>query len=363
MTTDPKETWPSIFPKFKPRPPWLGGFLQTGRSRLFRIQEHDLGKFRSKSLRLPTNDDSGDVLTADLLSPPEGPSHPWPLIVLLHGLGGTSQSSYIRSCAKTLLSEGHRVLRLNFRGAGNSAERCESIHHPGRSEDVSAVFDAVQNDPKYADELNNGVLLVGFSLGGSVLLRFLAQQPQNVPISAAVTVSAPLNLQATSKELLRVSRRPIQRYLLSKMKSEVLRENSCLTQQEREAVRAVGSVWDFDKEFTSKHCGFDSVEQYYSENSAAPVLSEIDVKTYLIYAKSDPVVPSDSYENFDWNNYPNLNPVIVDDGGHVGFHGKGDSARWHERCIGIVARQSEKSPLPLANENGDRLREDLQVNH
>ncbi|OYP36393.1 YheT family hydrolase [Rhodopirellula sp. MGV] len=366
MTTSSRETWQTIFPEFHPKPPWLGGFLQTGRTRMFRVQERDLRKFQSKSLQLPTTDDTGDVLTADLMSPPEGPSHPWPLVVLLHGLGGTSQSSYIRSCAKTLLDEGHRVLRLNFRGAGSSAERCQSIHHPGRSEDVSAMFEAVRQDPKYADELQNGVLLVGFSLGGSVLLRFLAEQAKDVPISAAVTISAPLNLEATSRELLRMTRRPIQRYLLGKMKREVLRENSCLSEKERATVRSVKSVWEFDEQFTSKHCGFDSVEEYYKENSAAPVLSNIDVDTYLIYANSDPIVPKQSYANVPWDRYPKLHPVIVNDGGHVGFHGKGDSARWHERCVGILARQSERSiadQKQSANIHRNCPRQDLQVNH
>ncbi|MDM4018578.1 YheT family hydrolase [Roseiconus lacunae] len=367
MDTDPNEPWRAIFPPFHPKPPWYGGYLQTARSRLFRLQERDLSDYRVKSLRMPTSDDTGDVLTADLLSPPEGPRHPWPLIVLLHGLGGTSQSSYIRSCAKTLLSEGHRVLRLNFRGAGNSAERCQSIHHPGRSEDLTHVFDAVRKDPKYSSELNHGVLLVGFSLGGSVLLHFLANEPEGVPISAAITVSAPLDLAATSRELSQLSRRPIERYLLGKMKKEVLRENSCLTDEERVAVRSANSVWQFDERFTSKHCGFETVDEYYAKNSAERVLDQIDVKTYLIYANSDPVVPSETYAKIDWQSNARLQPVIVDDGGHVGFHGRDDDARWHERCIGIVARRSEAANdqpvLGCTNQDGNRRGQNLQVYH
>ena len=135
-------------------------------------------------------------------------------------------------------------------------------------------------------------------MGGSVLLRFLGDSSRRTDESSiedgdesaresplgilgAVTVSAPLDLSATSKCLGRPSRWVYQQYLLSKMRSQALHEDAELTAEERKAVKAARSIWAFDETFTAPRCGFDDVNDYYESYSAKSKLAQIDVPTLL----------------------------------------------------------------------------------
>ncbi|MAT14810.1 MAG: hypothetical protein CMJ46_06015 [Planctomyces sp.] len=329
---------PFGLPQFKAVPPFYGGMSQTALTWLRRVPEDALDQFHRQKLNLPVEDGTGDCLSAEFLRPQSRTAHERPLIVLLHGLGGTSQSVYIRSAANFLCSQGHRVVRLDFRGAGNSADQCSQIHHPGRYSDLSALFNAVGQSPSFQSELEAGVVLAGFSLGGSVLLNYLARENLDDRIRGAVSISAPLDLRSTSLCLNRPTRWPFQKYLLKKMKSEVKKQNLDLSAEERRAVEKTSSVWDFDENFTAPRAGYSDVDSYYAENSAGPQLSKINIPTLLLFAFDDPMIDGQGYLDRKWDENPCLIPAIVKDGGHVGFHARPGTlphgaTRWHETCI------------------------------
>lgn len=357
---------PDWVPGFIPRPPWWGGNLQTIASKL---QPTDsLGnRFSAEEYVLPLNDDTGDCLAATLYSSDSRlgsePRHenmpPQPVIVLLHGLGGTSQSSYIQSTADYLLKQGHRVMLVDFRGAGDSASHCDRLHHPGRSQDVASLLEAI--DDETGRQLREAkVILVGYSLGGSVLLTFLAKsgveaatvqvdeaatektdEPIDAPVGilGAVTVSAPLDLAATSKCLGRVTRWPFQQYLLTRMRDQALAEGADLTEAEKQAVSTARSVWEFDETFTAPRCGFDRVTDYYEAYSAGARLASIKVPTLLIYALDDPFVPAGQYHERNWEKLTHLQPLIVPSGGHAGFQTSDFDSSWHDHCIDRFVRR------------------------
>ena len=109
------------FPEFRPRLPWWSGDLQTCRNQVAG-RPVDLSEFRSRRLRLPTSDGSGDCQQAVLSFPAAG-ARRLPLL-LLHGLTGSEDSYYLRASARHFLRHGHPVLRVNLRGAGPSGTAC-----------------------------------------------------------------------------------------------------------------------------------------------------------------------------------------------------------------------------------------------
>lgn len=341
VDTRSQHSWKSEleFPEYQPKTPWFGGHGQTLRTKLHRPGEPS-EDHESESLVLPLRDGTGDALSGVLVRPhrPKSERDPTPLVVLLHGLGGTSQSTYMKLSARYLLSEGHRVLMLNFRGAGTSAKHCDRMHHPGRTEDITALLHSLQRHDEYG-LLRHGTVLVGYSLGGNVLLKFLGELAEaedkfgETPIKGAVTVSAPLNLESTARCLRQPSRWIYQQYLLRRMRQQVLREGAEVSDSERKAVRDARSVWEFDKQFTSPRCGYETVEDYYRDNSALRFLPKINLPTLLIYGTDDPFVPAGDYQSFDWDKYAWLNPLIRKSGGHVGFYSRGLPTAWHNLCI------------------------------
>lgn len=353
---------PDWVPKFCTKPSFWGGHLQTLSQKFLRIRDLT-SHFQSTRHELPLNDGTGNYLIGmvyepnQLLVPDE--KRPSPLIALLHGLGGTSQSRYIQSTADFLLRQGHRVLLIDFRGAGHSAESTDQLHHPGRTEDIARLLTAV-DDATAARLRKSGVVLVGYSLGGSVLLKFLAEsslsvrsdsfatavnegdirdQETDLGILGAVTVSAPLDLAGTATCLGQTSRWVYEQYLLKKMRRQAMADGADVSAEERECVAAASSIREFDRVFTSRRCGFETVEEYYESYSAGPKLGRIDMPTLLIHAEDDPFVPAAQYREIDWSSLPQLQPLLVPSGGHCGFQCQLQDGSWHDHCIDLFVRR------------------------
>lgn len=353
---------PDWAPEFCTRPPYWGGHLQTLSQKFLRTRELAT-HFEATRHELPLDDGTGNHLIGMVFEPnqlliPEE-KRPSPLIALLHGLGGTSQSNYIQSTADFLLRQGHRVLLIDFRGAGSSAESTDQLHHPGRTEDIARLLTAV-DDATAARLRKSGVVLVGYSLGGSVLLKFLAESSlcvrsdsfakamneedirdhdTELGILGAVTVSAPLDLADTAACLARPSRWVYEQYLLKKMRKQAMAEGADVSAEERERVAAASSIREFDRVFTSRRCGFETVQEYYESYSAGPKLAKIDLPTLLIHAVDDPFVPAGQYHAIDWSSLPQLQPMLVPSGGHCGFQCRNPNGSWHDHCIDQFVRR------------------------
>ena len=297
----------------------------------------------AERLEIPTSDGTGDRLASDLFLPDASSGTPRPdrpLIVLLHGLGGDAESAYMRGCLSDLLGAGLRVVALNFRGAGRSHETCSEYLHPGRTGDVRALLTYLEEDTG-RDLLASGVILCGFSLGGSILLKALAtSDPETLGgVRAAVTVSAPLDLAACSRCLGRKRNHLYEAYLLKRMRDQIHLSPGGLTADELAAVEAASTVWEFDETFTAPRRGFDSVEAYYHEDSAGWRLGRIAVPTLLLVADDDPFVPLETYEGFDWEAHPHLTRKRTPTGGHTGFLCDSGPA-YHSRCLVALAERA-----------------------
>lgn len=320
-----------MFPRFEERAPWWGGDLQTLRNYLVppRI---DLSAYDQRRLLLPMADDSGDRLVAYLNRPARGVKRP--LVVLIHGLTGCSESRYVLASAEHFLELGHPVLRLSLRGAGPSRAYCRFQYHAGSSRDLRDALAALPQAVKA-----NGLLLVGFSLGGNMLIKYLAEHGASGGVRAAAAVSAPLDLVVAIERMLEPRNAAYQLYLLTRMKVESTTPPARLSAAERRAALTARTVFQFDDRFTAPRNGYAGALDYYRRTMALDFLSGVTVPTLLIHAEDDPWIPSGTYRAFDWSSNRYLTPLLAAGGGHVGFHGRDHEVPWHNRCISTYFRE------------------------
>ncbi len=314
---------------FSARAPWWGADLQTLRNFVVggapKLPAHE-----SERVSLPLHDESGDVLSGLLNRPAASTSAgDKPLVVLIHGLSGSEESSYMLFSAGYWLSRGHPVLRLNLRGAGPSRPTCAQQYHAGRTGDLRDVLAGLPQSLTAP-----GLLLVGFSLGGNMLLKFLAEHGKGFPIVAAASVSAPIDLAAASARFLDARNWFYHRHLLGNMKRECFDGPVAVSASERETIMACRSILEFDERVVAPRNGYRDAAHYYAENHARRFLAEIEIPTLLVHALNDPWIPSYSYTSFPWKQNPSLHPVLAASGGHVGFHGRGSTTPYYDGCFG-----------------------------
>lgn len=312
-------------PAFRPRFPWWGGDLQTIAGRL--IGPITLAPHATERLRFALPDGTGDTLLASLdrsATPRPGA----PLVILIHGLTGCEESLYIQSMARLLLDRGNPVLRLNLRGAGPSRALCGQHYYAGRSQDFRALLSMLP------DELTgDGIVAVGYSLGGAMLLKYLGEEGAATPLKAAATVCAPIDLAETCRNMMRLRNQLYHRYILGLMKAEATGEGAVVSAAEHAAIMGSRSVWDYDDFFIAPRYGFASAEDYYERCRPTRFLDAIRIPTLVLAALDDPWIPGRLYRAYDWRANPSLTPLLPDHGGHVGFHGTGSRQPWSDLVV------------------------------
>lgn len=314
------------FPPFRARLPWWGADLQTIRNQI--RPAPDLSAWPADSIEIPLED--GDLLAATL-SRPGGGGAGRPLMVLLHGLTGDQDSSYVRATAAALLAAGFPVLRANQRGAGPTLARCRRFYHAGRSADLAHLLEHVP-----AAQTSAGSVLVGYSLGGNVVLKLLGELgagAANLGIRAGVSVSAPIELSAAADRIEARRNRLYQDWLVRRMRADVRALGGGDHPFNQPWLDGIRSVRDFDDKVVAPWNGWADAAEYYRVNSARQFLPRIAVPSLIIHARDDPWIPATPYDGVDWAAHGALTPLLAPGGGHVGFHGAGHRVAWHDRCI------------------------------
>jgi predicted alpha/beta-fold hydrolase len=314
-----------MIPVFTPRASWLGPDLQTLRNML-RPPRARLARFASDRLVLPMADGSGDQLAAVLQHPVERRAPP---VILIHGLSGGEDSPYMQVSAAALLERGHPVVRLNLRGAGASRPLCRFQYYAGRTSDLRDALAAL--DPALTAD---GVFVMGFSLGGNLLLKFLGEQGTAAPIRAAATVSAPIDLAAAARRILMRRNGVYHWNLLRAMKIEATTPAAELAPSERVAIEGARTIVEFDDRFVAPRNGFRGAADYYARNSSEQFLPAIRVPTLVVHAFDDPWIPPNAYRRVRWADNHHLHPAFSPGGGHVGFHARDSQLPWHDVVVG-----------------------------
>jgi predicted alpha/beta-fold hydrolase len=319
-------------PPFRERAPWLGGDLQTLRN-IVRPSPPDLPG--GERLLLPVS--GGDRLAARLDRPAGTIARP--LIVLVHGLAGSEASGPVVASARHLAGQGWPVLRLNLRGALPSRPTAAGHYHAGRTEDLA---EAMRGLP--ADLTRYGIVLLGHSLGGNLVLKFMGEGGQDLPVLAAVAVSTPIDLAATCARMMTRRNFVYQYYVLDAMKREALAPGAAVSAAEGAAIAAAKNVYEFDDRFIAPRFGYRDAQDYYETNAARHFLAGIARPTLILHALDDPWIPAACYTAIDWPRLPMIEAVLTPRGGHLGFHGRGSRVPWHDRVTAWwLARRFRRS--------------------
>ncbi|WP_232056742.1 hydrolase [Methylomonas rhizoryzae] len=292
---------------------WLGNpHWQTIYPALLRAP---LTLFRTRE-RLPTPDQ--DFLDLDWYG--ETGSD---VVIILHGLAGSSESQYVTSLQHLLRQQGFASVALNFRGCSGQPNRLARSYHSGDTGDLNIVYRRLRHRFPQAK-----LSAVGFSLGGNVLLKWLGEQGEQLDLTAAVAVSVPLVLSECADRMDSGFSKFYSAYLLAELRRYIGKKRVFLDAQgldaEAEKLRNLGdlrrlkSFWQYDDQVTAPLHGFAGVDDYYRRSSSRQFLGRIAVPTLLIQAEDDPfmtraVLPAPAEL---------AAPVtleLYDRGGHVGF--------------------------------------------
>ncbi len=316
-------------PLFEPRFPWIGGDLQTLRNSFV----HKPASLEPDERILAPIDVGAINIAAN--HPEEGVALNRAL-VLVHGLGGGEDSSYMVSAARSFLNSGYSVYRMSYRGVGPSAETSQGPYSAGLTSDLRAVLRRVGKHRP-----DSTIYLMGFSLGGQLSLRMLGEGdvPGSAPgkisgnapggVAACVTVSAPLDLATSQKKLERRRNHFYSRYVVDNMKNDLAGLSHPKVKVDP---KMLTSVWAFDQHVIAPVFGFKSAADYYARVSCLPLLNRIDTPTLAVHAADDPWIPVEDYRRAVWPDNAPAGAVITPSGGHVGFHVSGDKKPWHEQA-------------------------------
>ncbi len=341
------------FEDFQQRFPWIGGDLQTLRD-TFRtdVLPKDDGEILKIPVPLLPNtyriDESSKLIA--YLNKPKDKENTRGLVLLLHGLGGSSRRSGLRRMSENLVEAGFAVLRLNLRGADPGRELAAGTYAANCNSDLCQVFKYARSICKSIgdnEKSNNRYIPlfgVGLSLGGTILLNASLHLGtdlsfQEPVLDGLVCVSSPLDLNACSKSIELPRNRIYQSWLLHRLIKQTLADPFGISDIERENLllrnnfgfTRISSIKDFDRIITAPRWGYKNVDEYYKNASPLGDLLQNPLsipRTLLVQSKDDPWVPSKAVECLRKElllkgkyNSSKIEFLITTNGGHNGFHG------------------------------------------
>jgi len=261
-------------------------------------------------------------LTMERLTLPDGDfidlawtkSKPDKIVIVLHGLEGSIDSSYAKGMLAAINKKGWLGVFMHFRGCSGEHNLKDRSYHSGETGDIRFLVETLR---KRHPETTLSAL--GFSLGGNALLKYLGEYKDNSHLKVAVTVSVPYLLSNSAAKLEKGFSRIYQRHLLNRLVNKTLSKF-----KDREApinttdIKSWNTFLLFDHHITAPIHGFKSGNDYYEQSSSRQYLKKITTPTLLIHSKDDPFMSVDAIPNKD-----DLSESVIlelsDHGGHVGF--------------------------------------------
>jgi len=202
-------------------------------------------------------------------------------LILVHGLEGSSAAGYARSLAQAALEAGYAVHRYNMRSCGGTEHLSgTTLYHSGQTSDLLAVVRQLQGRAP--------IFLVGFSLGGNIVLKLAGELGESARalIAGVAAASTPIDLAACVRQLERPANFIYSIRFLSRLKRRVrLKERLTPGLFRLQNLNRVKSIYQFDDEFTALNFGFGTADNYYATQSSKQFLDRIRIPTLLVQAK------------------------------------------------------------------------------
>lgn len=282
----------------------------------------------------------GDFIDLDWLGNPHDANS---IVVILHGLEGSSDSHYVRRILRDCHQSGICAVVHHHRGCSGEPNRLARSYHSGDTQDISGTLAYLRQHYPQAK-----LCAVGYSLGGNVLAKYLGELQGNSAIDRAVVVSAPLTLSACAKRLEKGVSILYQWHLIKQLRDKLIDKfhHGTIVDQASVTLKQVGRLktfYQFDHQVTAPLHGFEGVDDYYAQSSGLSFLTNIRRPTLVIHAADDPfmnaeVIPSTNQCS------PNVTYELQQHGGHVGFIDGGTPFKprfyLEQRIIGFLMDES-----------------------
>ena len=255
------------------------------------------------------------------------------MVVLVHGLEGSSHSQYVIGNANKLFAAGCSVVRMNMRNCGGTDALSPTLYHSGMSGDVKAVLEWL---------IARGctrIVLAGYSMGGNLVLKAAGELGNDAPqaLIGVLAVSPPMDLGESADALHhwtnRIYERRFLRNLLARYGRKVRLYPSVFDPAKTARVR---SIRDFDESAMTPYCGFTSADDYYARSGSARVLDAIAVPTLVLHAWDDPFVRMTAPTRAKLQANPHVTLLEPAHGGHCAFledSAEGYDGYWAERTL------------------------------
>lgn len=287
------------------RPAWWlpGAHLQTLYPILLRRRVSPA--LQRQRVELP----DGDFVDIDWTAAPGSPR-----ILLLHGLEGSLDSHYSGALLGQLAKHGYQAGLLYFRGRSGEPNRLARSYHSGDTADLDFLIRLFSEAAA-----TQVAAVIGFSLGGNVLLKWLGEQGERIPLQTAVAISVPFDLDAAARRLQHGLSRIYRHHLLARLRRSVRTRARLHTPPvPLHQLRLLRSFHAFDNAVTAPIHGFRDVDDYYGRSSSRQFLHAIRIPTLILQARDDPFLPASALPGAEELG----NAVTLElsaHGGHVGF--------------------------------------------
>lgn len=261
--------------------------------------------------------DDGDFLECYWYNKPSNATN-IPIVTLFHGLTGSYKSPYIQGTMKELSENGFATVLMHFRGCAGKENNLPRSYHSGETLDALSWLSLLKK--RYP---NSKLFGVGYSLGGNMLLKLLGEDSSRKILNAAVSVSAPLELDTCADKMNKGFSKFYQHILLKELKKALSKKFDKHPMHKyikikKQEIKNLKTFWDFDGAYTAPVHGFESAQDYYTKCSSKQFLKDIKTDTLIIHSVDDPfmvkeIIPAQSEVS------ENVTLEILPFGGHVGF--------------------------------------------
>ena len=256
-----------------------------------------------------------------------------PVLVIVHGLEGSSDSNYVRGIAEKAFHHGFHVVRLNQRNCGGTEALTPTLYNSGMSADYRTVFEELSNGDGFEQ-----IFFAGYSMGGNLVAKMAGEYGVAVPkaLRGVCTVCPALDLGACADALERTDNYLYERRFVNGLMSRYARKQKLFPgRYPSNGSAPIRTVRQFDDVITAPQFGYRDAQDYYDHAGAKRVAAQIRVPTLMITAKDDPFVPYTSFQAARIADNHAIRFVAPDHGGHCGFISRHAGAErfWAEQRI------------------------------
>ena len=246
------------------------------------------------------------------------------LLILSHGLEGSSERHYIHRPAKLFSRKGWDILAWNNRSCSGEMNRLPRFYHHGATEDIAAVID------RALVEDYEKIVLIGYSMGGGMQQKYLGERETDDRIKGAISFSVPCNLHDGAGALRDGTAKIYEWRFIKKLKEKVI-DKSALMEMDLEGMEEIKTFRDFDKKYTLKMFpGFKDTDDFYNKISSDQYLPSIKVPLLIVNAVNDPMLKGRCYPIDIAKGSQLIHLEMPKLGGHVGFTIPGDEYSYME---------------------------------